>query len=199
MVTAAIKLKDACSLEKKAMTNLDIILKKQRCYFADKGPSSQSYGFSSGHVWMWELDHNESWEPKTWCFCTLVLEKSLESPLDCQEIKPVNPKGNQSWIFIEKTVAEAEAPTWYKEPTHWKRLWCWERLKAGGEGDSRGSDGWMPSLTRWTWIWASSGSWWWTGKPGMLQSMESQRVEHNWVTELTELKWKLGVRKLFLL
>ena len=96
---------------------------------------------------MWELDHNESWEPKTWCFCTLVLEKSLESPLDCQEIKPVNPKGNQSWIFIEKTVAEAEAPTWYKEPTHWKRLWCWERLKAKWDRGNRGWDGWIASRT----------------------------------------------------
>ena len=80
MVTAAIKLKDACSLEKKAMTNLDIILKKQRCYFADKGPSSQSYGFSSGHVWMWELDYKDSWALKTWCFWTVVLEKTPCSP-----------------------------------------------------------------------------------------------------------------------
>ena len=75
-------------------------VKKQRHYFADKGPSSQSYGFSSSHVWMWELDHNEGWAPKNWCFQTMVLEKTLESPLDSKEIKPVNPKGNQSWIFI---------------------------------------------------------------------------------------------------
>ena len=73
--------------------------------------------------------------------------------------------------------------TWWEEPTHWKRPWCWERLKAGGEGDDRGWDGWMASLTRWTWVWVGSGSWWWRGKPGVLQSMGSQ-IRHNWVTEL---------------
>ena len=91
----------------KAMTNLESTL-KSRHYFADKGPSSQRYGFSSGHVWMWELDHKESWAPKNWCLWTVVLEKTLESPLDCKEIQPVNPKGNQSWIFIGRTDAEAE-------------------------------------------------------------------------------------------
>ena len=83
-------------------------IKKQRHYFANKGPHSQSYGFSSGHVWMWELDH-KGWVPKKWCFQTAVLEKTLESPLDCKEIQPVHPKGNQSWIFIGRTEAEAEA------------------------------------------------------------------------------------------
>ena len=82
-------------------------IEKQRHYFANKGPSSQSYGFSSGHIWMWELDHKESWALKNWCFWTVVLEKTLESPLDCKEIQPINPKGNQSWIFIGKTDAEA--------------------------------------------------------------------------------------------
>ena len=81
--------------------------KKQRYYFANKGPSSQGYGFSSGHVWMWELDYKQRWMPKNWCFWTVVLEKTLESPLDCKEIKPVNPKGNQSWIFIGRTDADA--------------------------------------------------------------------------------------------
>ena len=85
-------------------------IKKQRHYFANKGPSSQSYGFSSGHVWMWELDYKESWAPKNWCFSTVVLEKTLESPLDCKEIQPVHPKENQSWIFIARTDAEAETP-----------------------------------------------------------------------------------------
>ena len=85
-------------------------IKKQRHYFAEKGPCSQSYGFSSSHVWMWELDHKEGWATKNWCFWTVVLEKTLESPLECQEIKPVHPKGNQSWIFIGRTYAEAEAP-----------------------------------------------------------------------------------------
>ena len=85
-------------------------IKKQRYYFASNGLNSRSYVFSSSHVWMWELDHKESWAPKNWCFWTVVLEKTLESPLDCKEIKPVNPKGNQSWIFIGKTDAEAETP-----------------------------------------------------------------------------------------
>ena len=82
--------------------------------------------------------------------------------------------------------------TWYEELTHWKRPWCWERLKAGGEGDNRGWDGWMASLTRWTWVWASSGSWWRAGKPGILQAMGSQRVRHDWVTELN---WKSSLIK----
>ena len=118
----------------------------------------------------------------------MVLEKTLESALDCKESQAVNPKGNQSWILIGGTDAEAETPstlaTWCKEVTHWKRPWCWEGLRAGGEGDDRGWDGWMASLTQWTWAWVSSRSWRWTGKPGVLQSMGSQRVRHNWPTEL---------------
>ena len=85
-------------------------IKKQRHYFADKCPSSQSYGFSSSHVWMWELDYKASWVPKNWWFWTVVLEKTLESPLDCMETKAINPKGNQSWIFIGRTDVEAETP-----------------------------------------------------------------------------------------
>ena len=85
-------------------------IKKQRHYFANKGPYSQSYRFSSSHVWMWELDHKEVWVLKNWCFRTVVLEKTLESPSDCKEIKPVTPKGNQPWILIGRSDAEAEAP-----------------------------------------------------------------------------------------
>ena len=124
----------------------------------------------------------------------VVLEKTLESPLDFREIQPVHPKGNQSWIFIGRTDAEAETPILWppdvKSWLIWKRPWCWERLKAGGEGDDRGWDGWMASPTRWTWVWVSSGSWWWTGKPGVLQCMGLQRVGHDWMTELnwTELR-----------
>ena len=83
-------------------------IKKRRHYFANKGPYSQSQDFSSSHAWMWELDYKESWVPKNWCFCTVVLEKTLESPLDCKEIQPVHPKGNKSWVFIGRTDAEAE-------------------------------------------------------------------------------------------
>ena len=85
-------------------------IKKQRCYFANRGPSSQGYGFSSSHVWMWELDYKESWMPKNWCFWTVGLEKTLESPLDCKEIQPVHPKGDQSWVFIGRVDVEAETP-----------------------------------------------------------------------------------------
>ena len=94
--------------------------KKQRHYFADKGPSSQSYGFSSSHAWMWELDYKKSWKPKSWCFWTVVLEKTLESPLDSKEIQPVHPKGNQSWIFTGRTDAEAETPMlWPLDMKNW--------------------------------------------------------------------------------
>ena len=116
-------------------------------------------------------------------FTDAKLEKTLESSLDCKEIEPVNPKGNQSWVFIGRTNANTLA-TWCEELTHWKRPWCWERLKAGEERDDRRWDGWMASLTRWTWVWASFGSWWWTGKPGVLQPMGLQRVRHDWATEL---------------
>ena len=156
-------------------------IKKQRHYFANKGPSSQSYGFSSSHVWMWELDHKESWALKNWCFWTMVLEKTLESPLDCKEIQSIHPKGNRSWIFIGRTAAEAKAPIlWPPDVKDWLtgKDWCWERLKAG-EGDDRGRDGWMISLTRWTWVWASFGSWWWTEKPGVLQSVGLQTVGYD--------------------
>ena len=117
MVTAAMRLKTACSLKK----NYDQTrhhTKKQRHYFANKGPFSQGYGFSSGHVW--NLDYKESWAPKNWCFQIVVLEKTLESPLDSQKIKPVNPKGNQPWTFIGMTDAEAEAPVpWPPGAKNW--------------------------------------------------------------------------------
>ena len=95
-------------------------IKKQRHYFVNKSPSSQGYGFSSGHVWMWELDYKESWVPKNWCFWTVVLEKTLESPLDCKEIQPDHPKGNQSWIFIGRIDAEADTPVlWVPDVKSW--------------------------------------------------------------------------------
>ena len=130
--------------------------------------------FSSSHVWIYELNYKEIWVLKNWCFWNVVLEKSLESPLDWKEIQPVNPKGNLSWIFIGRTDAKAETPIlWPSDVKKWFiwRDWCWERLKAGGKGDNRGWDGWVASPTQWTLVWVSSRSWWWTGKPGMLQSM----------------------------
>ena len=144
---------------------------------------------------MWELDCEESWVPKNWCFWSVVLEKTLESPLDCKEIQPFHPKGDQSWGSIGRTDVEAETlfstlATWFKELAHLKRPWCWERLRAGGEGDDRRWNGWMVPLTQWTWVWIDSGSWWWTGRPSVLQSMESQRVRHDLANRVSE--WELG-------
>ena len=135
MVTAAMKLKDACSLEEK-LWPIRQHSKKQRHSFANKGLSSQSYGFSSSHVWLWELDHKESWAPKNWCFWTVVLEKTLESPSGCKEIQPVSPKGNQSWIFIGRTDADTETPIfWPPDAKNWLigkdpdavKDWRWEK------------------------------------------------------------------------
>ena len=144
-------------------------IKMQRHHFADKGLCNQSYGFSCSHVRMWEFEHKESWVPKNWCFWTEVLEKTLESPLDCKEIQRVHPKGDQSWMFIGRTDVEAETPIlWAPDVKNWhlKRPWYQKRLRARGKGDDRGWDGWMASLTQWTWVWVNSGSWWWTGRPG---------------------------------
>ena len=114
------EIKRCLLFRRKAMTNLDSILKKQKHYLANRGLSSQSYGFPSSHVWMWELGYKESWASKNWCFWTVVLDKTVESSLDCKEIQPVNPKGNQSWIFIGRTDAEAETPIlWPSAVKNW--------------------------------------------------------------------------------
>ena len=137
-------------------------IKKQRHDFANKGPHNQNYGFSSSHVWMWELDHKESWVPKNWCFWTVVLEKTLESPLDCKEIQPVNPKGNQSWIFIGRNDAEAEAPIlWPPDAKNWligKDPDAGKDRRQEEKGTTE--DWWLDGITdSMTWVWASSGSW----------------------------------------
>ena len=122
-----------------------------------------------------------------------IEEGSFESPLDCKELQPVHPKGDQSWVFIGRTDAEAETLIlWPPHVKSWligKDSDVGKDLGAGGEGDDRGWDGWMASLIRWTWVWVNSGSWWWTGRPGMLQNMGSQRVRHNWATELNWRNW----------
>ena len=140
----------------------------------------------------------EGWALKNWCFWTVVLEKTLESPLHCKEIQPVHPKGNQSWIFIGRTDAEAEAPiVWPPDAKSW---FIGKDRDAGKdwrqeEKGMTGWDGWMASPTQWTWVWASSGRWWRTRKPVVLQSLESQRVGHNWATDQQEqgyaaFKWQ---------
>ena len=146
---------------------------------------------------MWELHCEEGWVPKNWCFWTVVLEKTLESPLDCKEIQPVHSEGDQPWDFFGRNDAKAETPVlWPPHAKSWLigKDWCWEGLGAGGEGNDRGWDGWMASLTQWSWVWVNSRSWWWTGRPGVLQFMGSQRVGHDWATELNQteaLDWSL--------
>ena len=163
-------------LGRKIMTNLHSILKSKDITLPTKVHLVKAMVFS---VVMYgcELDYKESWALKNWCFWTVVLEKTL----DRKEIKPVNTKGDQSWIFTGRT--DAEVPiflaTWCNKLTHWKRPWFWERLRAGGEGDDRGWDGWMASATQWTRVWVNSRGYWRTGKPGVLQSVGSQRVRHN--------------------
>ena len=169
-------------LGRKVMTNLDSII-KSRHYSANKSTFSQSYDFSDSHVWMWEMDYKENWAQKNWCFWTVVLDKILESPLDCEQIQPVHPKGDQSWMFTGGTDVEVEGHltgSWLI----WKDPDAGKRLKMEGKVDDRGWDGWMASPTPWPWVWVGSGSWWWIGRPGMLWFMGSQGVRHNWATEL---------------
>ena len=162
-------------------------IKKQWHHFTDKGPSSQSYGFSIVMYGCESWTTTKDWALKNWCFQTVVLEKTLESPLDSKKIKPVNPKGNQFWVFIGRTDAEAEGPIlWAPDVKSWLTrkdpAWFWERLKIG-EGGNRRWDCWMASLTQWTRVWANSRRQWRTGNYGMLQSLGSQRARHDWAIE----------------
>ena len=145
----------------------------------------KSYGFSSSYIWLWGLDHKKGWMPKKWCFWTVMPEKTLERPMDSKEIKSVNFKGNQPWIFIGMTDAEAEAAilwhlmgrgnslekTLMLRKTEGRRRRGWQRMR------------WIASLTQWAQVWANSRRWWRTGKPGMLLSMGLQRIWHDLVTE----------------
>ena len=170
-------------------------IKKQRHSFVNKGLSSQSYGFSNSHVWVWELDYKESWAPKDWCFWTVVLEKILESPLDCREIQSVHPKGNQSWISLEGLMLKLKLQYF----GHLKRRAdSLEKTLMLGKIAGRRRRGWQwmkwldgitdsVNMSR-----VNSRSWWWTGRPGLLWSMGSQRVRHDWATELNPIhgsKW----------
>ena len=130
---------------------------------------------------------------KNWCFWTVVFEKTLESPLDCKEIQPVHPK-DHSWVFIEGTDVEAETPVlWHLmwRADSFEKTLMLEKIEGRREGDNRGWDGWMASLTQWTWVWVDFGSWWWTGRPGVLRFMGSQRVGYNWATELNWICYTL--------
>ena len=145
--------------------------------------------------------YKESWVPKNWCFWTVVLEKTLESPLDCKEIQPVHPIGDQSWVFFGRCWSwnSNTLATWCKELTYLKRPWCWERLKAGREGDDRGWDGWMASPTQWVWVWVDSGSWWWTGGLvccGSWGCKELDTTEQlNWTGDSCQCRWEVWGQK----
>ena len=184
MVTAAMKLKD--TPWKKSYDKPRQHIKKQRHHFTNKCLPGQSYGFSSSHVQIWELDPKEDWTPKNWSFQIVVREKTLEHPLGWKEIKPVNPKGNQTWVFTGRADAGPEAPILW--PLDVKNWLFWKDPDAGKDWrqEEKGmtEDEWRPSLPRWTWVWVNSRSWWWTGRLGMLQFMGSQRVGLDWATEL---------------
>ena len=185
-------LKRCLLLGRKVMTNPDSILKSRDITLPTKVRLVKAMVFPVvmyGYV-SWTVKKAE--RPKNWCFWTVVLEKTLASPLDCKEIQPVHPKGDQSWVFSGRTDVEAETPilaTWWRRADSFEKTLMLAGIGAGGEGDDRGWDGWMASPTRWTWVWVNSGRWWWTGRPGVLWFMGSQRVGHDWVTEMnwTEL------------
>ena len=165
MVIAAMKSR-CLLLGRKVMTNLDSIVKSRDITLPTKVRLVKAMVFPVVVYGCESWDYKESWEPKNWCFWTVVLEKTLESPLDCKEIQLVYPKGDQSWVFIGRSDVEAETPIlWPPDAKSWL-IWkdpdVGKRLKAGGEGDDRRWDGWMASLTQCTWVWVDSRSWWWT-------------------------------------
>ena len=136
---------------------------------------------------MWELDYKGSWAPKNWCFWTVVLDKTLERPLDSKEIQLVHSKGNESEYSLEGLMLKLKLQYFghlMRRADSLEKTLMLGKIEGGGEGDDRGWDGWMASPTQWTWVWVNSGSWWWTGRPGMLWFMGLQRVRHNWATEL---------------
>ena len=170
------EIKRCLLLGRKAMTNLDSVLKIRD--IAKKG-LYKSYSFSSSYVWMWELEHKGSWVPKNWCFWTAVLEKTLESPLDCKKIKPVHSKGNQSWIFIGRTDAKVEAPILWPPDAKSQLI---RKVPDDGEEDDREWDGLIVSSTQWTWVCASSRSWGRTGKPAVVQEVAKSLT---WLSDWT--------------
>ena len=160
-------------------------VEKQRHYSAVKGPYSQGYGFPSGHVQLWELDHKEGRWPKNWCLWTVVLEKTPESLLNRKKIKPVNLKEINPEYSLEGLMLRLKRQYFahlMRTADSSKSPWCWERLRAEREG-VRGWDSWMASPIQWTWTWANFGRWWGIGRPGVLQFTGSQRVRDSWVTE----------------
>ena len=155
--------------------------------------SSKGYGFYSSHVWMWEMDYKESWALKNWCFVMLCWRRLLRVPWTARRSNPSILKEISPGCALEGLMLKLKLQYFghlMQKADSLKRPWCWDRLRARGEGDSRGWDGWMASLIQWTWVWMDSGSWWWTGRPGVLQFMGLQRVRHDWVTELNIVSQK---------
>ena len=168
------------------MSNLDSIFKSRDIAFPTKGPSSQGYGFSCGHVWMWELDCEESWALKNWYFWSVVLEQTLESPLDCKEIQPVHSEGDQPWDFFGKMMLKLKLQYFGHLV---RRVDSLEKtLMLGGIGGRRRRGRqrvrWLGGITDSMDASLNSRSWWWIGRPGVLRFMELQRVRHDWAIEL---------------
>ena len=166
-------------------------IKKQRHYFAHKGLSSQGYGFSNNHVWMWVLDYKKSCALKNWCFWTVLLEKTLWTARrpNLSILMEISPE-----YLLEELILKLKLQYFghlMKRTDSFEKTLILRKIEGVRRRGDRGWDGWMASLTQWMWVWVSSRSWWWTGRPSMLQSMELQWVGHNWETELnwTELNW----------
>ena len=164
-------------------------IKKQRHYFANKGPSSQAYGFSRSHVWVWELDIKESWVPENWCFWTVVLENTLKSPLAARRsnqsiLKDISPLCSLEGLMLKLKLQYFGHLM--PRGDSLKRPWCWKILRQEEKGMTEDEMvGWMASPTQWTCVWVDSGSWWWTRRPGLLRFIKSQTQLSNW-TELKE-------------
>ena len=170
------------SLEERSTLKLDSILKSRDITLPTKVFS---------HVWMWELDCKESWVPNNWCCWTVMLEKTLESPLDCRRsnqsiLKEISPECSLEGLMLKLKLQCFGHLIWRADSL--ENPWRWERLKVGGEGDDRGWEVWMSSPTQWRWVWVNSRSCWWTERPGVLQSVGSQNVGQDRTTELTDLK-----------
>ena len=166
-------------------------IKKQRHYFANKDPSVKTmafpvvmYGCES-----WTIKKAELWRTDTfelWCWRRLLRVPWTARRTNQSILKEISPEYSLEGLMLR--LNSNTLATWWEQLTHLKRPWCWGRLKVGGEGDDRGWDGWMASPTQWTWVWVGSGSWWWTGRPVVLQSMGSQKVGHDWMTELNRIE-----------
>ena len=174
-------------------------IKKQTHCFANKGPSTQSYGFSCSYVWMWELDYKGSWVLKHWCFWTVVWRKLLRVPWTARRsnesiLKEISPEYSLERLML-KLKLQYFGHLMQRADSLEKTLML-AKIEGERRRDDRGWDGWMASQTQWTWVWASCRSWWWTGRPGMLQFMGSQRVGHNWATKLN---WTEGMKLIHVL